>query len=155
MKELLELVKKGASHTEAFATSRHLEHVWNWKSFITPHLWTGVDAIIGVSIPHHFRFYLKDGMPYVQKKDYACDPHWEPAEGHQYLRSLPRKDDKPELAPVKEADDRELKALEAFVRMKERCIARRQHVDKNLDAIEEAKWLANYLVDFPRSDNRS
>ena len=49
LKELLELVRKGASHTEAFATSRHLEYVWDWKSFITPHLWSGLDAIIGVS----------------------------------------------------------------------------------------------------------
>ena len=38
LKELLELVRKGASHTEAFATSRHLEYIWDWKSFITPHL---------------------------------------------------------------------------------------------------------------------
>ena len=73
LKELLELVRKGASHTEAFATSRHLEYVWDWKSFITPHLWNGLDAIIGVSKPHHFRFYLKNDMPYVQKKDYAHD----------------------------------------------------------------------------------
>ena len=36
LKELLELVRKGASYTEAFATSRHLKYVWDWKSFITP-----------------------------------------------------------------------------------------------------------------------
>ena len=72
MKELLELVRKKASHTKAFATSRHLEYVWDWKSFITPHLWSGLDAIIGVSKPHHFRFYLKNNMLYVQK-DYAHD----------------------------------------------------------------------------------
>ena len=65
LKELLELVRKGASHTEVFATSRHLEYVWDWKSFITPHLWSGLDAIIGISKPHHFRFYLKNDMPYV------------------------------------------------------------------------------------------
>ena len=59
LKELLELVKKGASHTEAFATSRHLEYVWDWKSFIAPHLWSGLDAIIGISKPHHFRFYIE------------------------------------------------------------------------------------------------
>ena len=29
LKELLELVRKGASHIEAFATSRHLEYVWD------------------------------------------------------------------------------------------------------------------------------
>ena len=46
LKELLELVRKGALYTKAFATSRHLEYVWDWKSFITPHLWSGLDAII-------------------------------------------------------------------------------------------------------------
>ena len=65
VKELLELMRKRASHTDAFATSRHLEYVWNWKSFITPHLWSGLDAIIGASKSHHFRFYLKNDMPYV------------------------------------------------------------------------------------------
>ena len=29
LQELLELIKKGASYTEAFATSRHLEYVWD------------------------------------------------------------------------------------------------------------------------------
>ena len=90
LKELLELVRKGASHIEAFTTSRHLEYVWDWKSFITPHLWSGVDAIIGVSKPHHFRFCLKNDMPYVQKKDYVHDTVWQPENGHQYLQSLPK-----------------------------------------------------------------
>ena len=29
LKELLELVRKGASHIEAFATSKHLKYVWD------------------------------------------------------------------------------------------------------------------------------
>ena len=29
LQESLELIKKGASHTKAFATSRHLEYVWD------------------------------------------------------------------------------------------------------------------------------
>ena len=29
LQELLEFIKKGASHTEAFTTSRHLEYVWD------------------------------------------------------------------------------------------------------------------------------
>ena len=138
LKELLELVRKGASHTEAFATSRHLEYVWDWKSFITPHLWSGLDAIIGVSKPHHFRFHLKNNMPYVQKKDYAHDVVWQPENGHQYLQSLLEKGTKPGIAVVKTADPRELKSLESFIQMKERCISKRMYVQKNLDAIEEA-----------------
>ena len=39
LQELLELIKKGASHTKAFATSRHLEYVWDLKEFITPYLY--------------------------------------------------------------------------------------------------------------------
>ena len=29
LQELLELIKKRASHTKAFATSRHLEYIWD------------------------------------------------------------------------------------------------------------------------------
>ena len=115
LKELLELVRKEASHTEAFATSRHLEYVWDCKSFITPHLWSGLDAIIGVSKPHHFRFYLKNDMPYVQKKDYAHNAMWQPENGHQYLQSLPEQGTKPGIAIVKTTDSRELKSLESFI----------------------------------------
>ena len=39
MQELLELIQKRASHTEAFITMRHLEYVWNWKKFNTPYLY--------------------------------------------------------------------------------------------------------------------
>ena len=149
LKELLELVRKGASHIEVFATSRHLEYVWDWKSFITPYLWSGLDAIIGISKPHHFRFYLKNDMPYVQKKDYGHDAMWQPENGHQYLQSFPEQGTKLGIAIVKTTDVRELKSLESFIQMKGRCISKRMYVQKNLDAIEEARWLANYLIHFP------
>ena len=54
LQELLELIKKGASHTEAFATSRHLEYVRDWKEFITPYLYSGLNVFVGISIKHHF-----------------------------------------------------------------------------------------------------
>jgi hypothetical protein len=38
LKELLQLVEKGTSYKEAFVSTRHLENVRDWKSFITPHL---------------------------------------------------------------------------------------------------------------------
>ena len=53
---------------------------------------------------------------------------------------------------MKTADSRELKSLESFIQMKERCISKRMYVQKNLDAIEEARWLANYLIHFPEAD---
>ena len=130
LKELLKLVRKGASYIEGFATSRHLEYVWDWKSFIIPHMWSGLDAIIGVSKPHHFRFYLKNNMPYVQKKDYAHDAMWQPENGHQYLRSLSEQGTKLSIAVVKTMDSRELKSLESFIQMKERCILKRMYVQK-------------------------
>ena len=56
---------------------------------------------------------------------------------------------KPSTAVVKTADSRELKSLESFIQMKERCISKRMYVQKNLDVIEEARWLVNYLIHFP------
>ena len=91
-------------------------------------------------------------MPYVQKKDYAHDAMWQPENGHQYLQSLPEPSTKSRIALVKTADLRELKSLETFIQMKERCISKWMYVQKNLDAIEEAWWLANYLIHFPTAD---
>jgi hypothetical protein len=38
LKEMLSLIEQGTSPTEAFVTARLLENVWDWKSFITPHI---------------------------------------------------------------------------------------------------------------------
>ena len=77
---------------------------------------------------------------------------WQPENGHQYLQSLPKEGTKSDIAVVKTADLRELKSLESFIQMKERCIWKRMYVQKNLDAIEEAQWLANCLIHFPTAD---
>ena len=77
---------------------------------------------------------------------------WQPENGHQYLRSLPEQGPKPSIAVVKTAESRELKSLESFIQMKERCISKRMYVQKNLDAIEEAWWLTNYLIHFPTAN---
>ena len=74
LQELLEHIKKGASHTKAFAISKHLEYVWDWKEFITLYLYNGLNTLVGISTKHHFKFYLKENKPIVQTKDYACDP---------------------------------------------------------------------------------
>ena len=65
---------------------------------------------------------------------------------------MPELGTKPGIAVVKTADTRELKSLESFIQMKERCILKRMYVQKNLDAIEEARWLANYFIHFPIAD---
>ena len=138
LQELLELIKKGASHTE-LATSRHLEYVWDWKEFITPCLYSGLNTFVGISTKHHFKFYLKDNKPVVQTKDYACDPIWELVDGYQCLNEVPNRGFKPNFAQVHNANDQELKTLEDFVRMKEKCIMKLMYVECNFCAIEDTK----------------
>ena len=139
MQELLELIQKGASHTEAFTTSRHLEYVWDWKKFITPYLYRGLNTFVEISTNNHFKFYLKEKKPFVQSNDYACDPLWEPTEGYQCLIEVPSPDQKPNFADVYDANDQEMKALEEFIKMKERYIMKLMYVEHNLRAIEDTK----------------
>ena len=122
MRELLELIKKGASYTKAFATSRHLEYVWDWKKFISPYLYTGPNTFVGISTKHHFKFYVKEKKPFVQTKDYARDPIWEPVEGYQCLNEVSNPAEKPSFANVYDANEQELTALEEFIMMKEKCV---------------------------------
>jgi hypothetical protein len=88
LKELIQLVEKETSYTEAFVNAWHLENVRDWKSFITRHLLIGGDTLTGITFPHHMRFYVENGMPRVQHKHFSKDA-WEPAEGHLCLTSLP------------------------------------------------------------------
>ena len=152
LQELLELIKKGVSHTEAFASSRHLEYMWDWKEFITPYLYSGLDTFVGISTKHHFKFYLKENKSFVQTKDYARDLIWEPVDGYQCLTEVPNRGQKPNFVHVHDANDQELKALEDFVIMKEKCIMKLMYVERNLHAIEDTKWLMQYLKEFPRND---
>ena len=63
---------------------------------------------------------------------------------------MPSTDQKPSFADVYDANDQELKALEGFIKMKERCIMKLIYVDRNLCAIEDTKWLLQYLKQFPK-----
>jgi hypothetical protein len=45
--------------------------------------------------------------------------------------------EKPALAEVQCVEERELRALDDFIAYKERCVERLQHMEKNLQAIEE------------------
>jgi hypothetical protein len=54
-------------------SARHLENVWDWKSFITPHLLTRGDTITGITFPHHMRFYMENGVTRVQYKHFSKD----------------------------------------------------------------------------------
>ena len=66
------------------------------------------------------------------------------------LRSLPNPAEKPALAEVHCAEERELKALDEFIAYKTRCLVKGyQNVEKILQAIEETEWLKDYLEHFP------
>jgi hypothetical protein len=102
LKELLELVQRGTSYTEAFVSARHLENVRDWKSFITPHLVTRGDTIIEITFLHHMRLYMENGVIQVQYKHFSKDA-WGPTDGHVCLRLLPNMAEKPALAEVHRA----------------------------------------------------
>ena len=53
------------------------------------------------------------------------------------------------LAPIAEPEDRELRALNDFILLKERHIARYMDIEKNLLAIEATDRFISYLKDFP------
>jgi hypothetical protein len=154
LKELLELVQWGTSYTEAFVSARHLENVRDWKSFITLHLLTKGDTIIGITFPHHMRFYMENGVTWVQYKHFNKDA-WGPTDGHVCLRSLPNTAEKPTLAEVHLIEERELKALDEFIAFKTRCVERLQNVEKNLQAIKEIEWLKEYLEHFPDANREA
>jgi hypothetical protein len=115
-------------------SARHLENVRDWKSFITQHLFTRGDTIIGITFPHHMRFYMENGVTQVQYKHFSKDA-WEPTNGHVCLRSLPNTAEKLALAEVHRAEERELKVLDEFIAYKTRYVERLQNVEKNLQAI--------------------
>jgi hypothetical protein len=65
---------------------------------------------------------------------------------------MPSRPGKPSLAPLKEADLRELRALADFIAYKERALQRLQYVECNIQGIEDTRWLQKYLKEFPLAD---
>jgi hypothetical protein len=63
--------------------------------------------------------------------------------------------EKPALAEVHRAEERELKALNKFIEYKMRCVERLQNVEKNLEEIEEIEWLKEYLEHFPDANREA
>ncbi len=109
MQQLLDLVKEGTSPTKTFRISRHLEYIWDWKKFITPYLFTGLDEFVGIFKSHHFKFYLKNNKPFVQTKNYARDSNREHANGYQCLNELLERGLKLEFAKTEEATEEEMR----------------------------------------------
>jgi hypothetical protein len=136
MKELLDVIRSRPTHTEPFVHAEQLECIRDWSKFITPYL--RADAFVGINQPHHFQFYMQDNRPHVQYKPYARSPKWLLEHGYVFLDGIPLAREEVPLAPVLQADARELKALEEFIMLKERHISRHMNVEKCLEAIEEA-----------------
>ena len=72
--------------------------------------------------------------------------------GMKTLKSLPSQEEWPAFSKVFAADERELKVLDDFVVYKERCVQRFQHLERNLEAIDEAARLKLYLAEFSHKD---
>ena len=73
-------------------------------------------------------------------------------EGYQCLNEVSDPAEKPSFADVYDANEQELKALEEFIMMKEKCILKLMYVEQNLCAIEDTKWLMEYLKEFSKKD---
>ena len=54
------------------------------------------------------------------------------------------------FAPILNVDVRKVQALDEFIKLKERQIARHTQVERNKAAITETEWLKSYLTEFPR-----
>ena len=108
---------------------------------------------MGISKPHHFKFYLKNNKPFVQTKNYARYSNCEPANGYQCLNELPERGLKPEFAKAEEAIKQEMRALEEFIKWKERCVLKLMQVERNLQVIDDTKWLLKYLNEVPKKSN--
>ena len=87
LKELLRIIKEKPTRTKPFDVAEHLEHIWDWKSFIIPYLQQ--DGFIGTSQPHHFCFYMDNIMPRVQYKMYTRSLMWESNQGYECLDAVP------------------------------------------------------------------
>ena len=84
---------------------------------------------------------------------FSRDLVWVLEGGYKVFRSVPVVRTKPVFAPVLDPDVRELQALDEFIKLKERQIARHTQVERNRAAITETEWLKNYLIEFPRGNH--
>ena len=58
--EMMELVEKMTSYTKALMRAQKLDHLCDWKTFITLHLLQGGDQLTSITFPHHMRFYKQN-----------------------------------------------------------------------------------------------
>jgi hypothetical protein len=139
-----------------------MENIWDWKDFITPHLHSsGGTEFVGLSEPHHFRFFQRNSKPHIQHKIYANDA-WGPTDGHPFLASISNVRSKPGFAEVFEHNHEEVAVLHSFVHLKERQLDRhiKLHASQGQlqayqSVIVETKEFIEYLQSFPDTDKTS
>jgi hypothetical protein len=132
-----------------------MENIWDWKEFITPHLYLNKDIeFTKVSELHHFRFFQWSSRPHVQHKIYANDA-WVPTDGHPFLISKSDVWNKPGF----ESDHEEIATLSSFVSLKECQFVRHaklQVLEQVLElyqkATVETEAFMEYLDRFPKID---
>jgi hypothetical protein len=113
-----------------------MENIWDWKGFITPHLQSSRSVeFIGMSEPHHFRFFQRNYVLHTQYKIYANDA-WGPSDGHPFLASLLDVRSKPGFAEVFQANIEEVVALRSFSSLKERQLHRHNRLNAAEDVIQ-------------------
>ena len=103
--------------------------------------------------PHHFCFFIKNCETRIQYKMFSRNIVWVSEGGYKVFRSVPLVRTKPIFAPVLDVDVMELQALNEFIKLKERQIARHTQVERNMAAITEIEWLKNYLTRFPQENH--
>jgi hypothetical protein len=136
-----------------------MENIWDWTGFIIPHLQSSRSTeFIGMSEPHHFRFFQRNSVPHVQYKIYANDA-WGPSDGHPFLASVPNVRSKPRFAEVFQANTKEVAALHSFTNLKDRQLDRHRRLNAAEDVIQmyqtmivETKAFIEYLEEFPSKD---
>ena len=147
LEEMLQIIRERLTFTETFIRAESLEYIRDWKSFITSYLQE--DAFVGISKPHHFKFYMQDNKAHVQYKDYTRSFLWIPENGHICLHEIPNVRVQIPFVLIAESEDRELRALNDFILLKERHIACYMEIEKNLLAFEATNRFISYLKDFP------
>jgi hypothetical protein len=72
--------------------------------------------------------------------------------GHACLDAVPSTRLPIGLATITDPEPRDIKVLEDYIVLKEKHIARHQNVEKNIEVVEQTKWLISYLKEFPTKD---
>jgi hypothetical protein len=69
------------------------------------------------------------------------------------MNELPERSLKPKFTKAEEATEQEMRALEEFIKWKERYVLKLMQVERNLQATDDTQWLLQYSNEFPKNSN--